>query len=254
MPIITIFPGTFCNEDIVLQELIAHTGYKPVTDSDLTDDAARLSGIDASKISRAFVCLLNLGVDIENGALRPKYVLKDIDEGDAYVDEVVQTDKFLNTIRQIKAIHEENKASREKLFASELDSDEIRKIRRGITRKNTKIFDLLKDWRLEGNIVDKIEQIIRNQIDWFDSMNKMLALSSETVRSAPAAHNRRGHTERVYRTRNPPRVPGHPLDQVQSALPGYRSSRRILDPGWYGHYKWQVDGLRIDKGLNQWEN
>jgi CheY-like chemotaxis protein len=55
MPIITIFPGTFCNEDIVLQELIAHTGYHKVTDSDLTDDAAMLSGIDASKISRAFV-------------------------------------------------------------------------------------------------------------------------------------------------------------------------------------------------------
>jgi len=55
MPIITIFPGTFCNEDIVLQELITHTGYKPVTDSDFTNDAARLSGIDASKISRAFV-------------------------------------------------------------------------------------------------------------------------------------------------------------------------------------------------------
>ena len=55
MPIITIFPGTFCNEDIVLRELIAHTGYQPVTDSDLTDAAARLSGIDASKISRAFV-------------------------------------------------------------------------------------------------------------------------------------------------------------------------------------------------------
>jgi RNA polymerase primary sigma factor len=126
-------------------------------------------------------CLLNLGVDIENGALRPKYVLKDIDEGDAYVDEVVQTEKFLNTIRQIKAFHEENKASREKLFASELDSDEIRKIRRGISRKNTKIFDLLKDWRLEGNVVDKIEQIIRNQIDWFDAMNKMLALTSDAL-------------------------------------------------------------------------
>lgn len=55
MPIITIFPGTFSNEDIVLRELIAHTGYKPVTDSDMTDEAARLSGIDGSKISRAFV-------------------------------------------------------------------------------------------------------------------------------------------------------------------------------------------------------
>ena len=126
-------------------------------------------------------CLLNLGVDIENGALRPKYVLKDIDEGDAYVDEVVQTEKFLNTIRLIKAFHEENKVSREKMFTSELDSDEIRKIRRGIARKNTKIFDMLKDWRLEGNVVDKIEQIIRNQIDWFDAMNKMLALISDAL-------------------------------------------------------------------------
>ncbi len=126
-------------------------------------------------------CLLNLGVDIENGALRPKYVLKDIDEGDAYVDEVVQTEKFLNTIRQIKAFHEENKASREKLFASELDYDEIRRIRRGIARKNTKIFEMLKDWRLEGNVVDKIEQIIRKQIDWFDAMNKILALTSDAL-------------------------------------------------------------------------
>jgi RNA polymerase primary sigma factor len=126
-------------------------------------------------------CLLNLGVEIENGALRPKYVLKDIDEGDAYVDEVVQTEKFLNTIRQIKAIHDENKTSRENLFVSDLNSDEIRRIRRGITRKNTKIFDLLKDWRLEGNVVDKIEQIIRNQIDWFDAMNRMLALTSEAL-------------------------------------------------------------------------
>jgi CheY-like chemotaxis protein len=54
MPIITIFPGTFCNEDIVLQELITHTGHILVTDNDLTDTAARLSGMDISKIGRAF--------------------------------------------------------------------------------------------------------------------------------------------------------------------------------------------------------
>ena len=126
-------------------------------------------------------CLLNLGVDIENGSLRPKYVLKDIDEGDAYVDEVVQTDKFLDTIRQIKAIHDENRQFREKLFSSEMDADEVRRIRRGIVRKNARIFDLLKDWRLEGNVVDKVEQIIRDQIDWFDTMNKMLILTSESL-------------------------------------------------------------------------
>lgn len=126
-------------------------------------------------------CLLNLGVDIESGTLRPKYVLKDIDEGDAYVDEVVQTEKFLNTIRQIKTIHDENKASREKLFGTDLDADASRRIRRGISRKNGKIFELLKEWRLEGNVVDKIEQIIRSQIEWFDAMNKMLALTAESL-------------------------------------------------------------------------
>lgn len=54
MPIITLFPGTFCNEDIVLQDLISQTGYPSVTDNDLTDAAAKLSGMDASKIGRAF--------------------------------------------------------------------------------------------------------------------------------------------------------------------------------------------------------
>lgn len=54
MPIITIFQGTFCNEDIVLGELVAHTGFTQITDRDLTNQAERLSGIDASKIHRAF--------------------------------------------------------------------------------------------------------------------------------------------------------------------------------------------------------
>ena len=127
-------------------------------------------------------CLLKLGLNIENGLLRPKYVLKDIDEGDAYVDEVIQTDKFLNTIRQMKAIHDENKVYREKIFVSELDPDELRKIKRSISRRNGKIFDLLKEWRLEGNIIDKIEQIIRSQIEWFDAQNKMLAMCSDALK------------------------------------------------------------------------
>ncbi len=126
-------------------------------------------------------CLLKLGQEIETGALRPKYVLKDIDEGDAYVDEVVQTEKFVDTIRQIKAIHEENTAYRDRIYSVEMDSDEQRKIRRTISRRNAKIFELLKDWRLEGNIVDKIEQIIRSQIDWFDSRHKMLSQCAESV-------------------------------------------------------------------------
>ncbi len=54
MPIITVFPGAFCSEDTVLRELINRTGYSLMTDSDVTAQAARLSGMDAARIARAF--------------------------------------------------------------------------------------------------------------------------------------------------------------------------------------------------------
>ena len=56
--------------------------------------------------------IIYLGGDIENGALRPKYVLRDVDEGDTLADEVEQTEQFLETIRKIKDLHEENRLYR----------------------------------------------------------------------------------------------------------------------------------------------
>ena len=126
-------------------------------------------------------CILDLGEHIESGKLRPKHVLRDVDEGDTYVDEVLQIEKFLSTICSIEKIEKENKAYREKLFSSKIDLSEQRSIRSRITRRNNKIFDLLKNWRLEGKVIDKIEIIIRGQIEWFDSMNKMISKYADTV-------------------------------------------------------------------------
>ena len=126
-------------------------------------------------------CILDLGKHIESGKLRPKHVLRDVDEGDTYVDEVLQIERFLSTIRSIEKIEKENKAYREKLFSSKLDLSEQRSIRSRITRRNNKIFDLLKNWRLEGKVIDKIENIIKGQIEWFGSMNKMISMYADTV-------------------------------------------------------------------------
>jgi RNA polymerase primary sigma factor len=133
------------------------------------------------------ICILELGENIENEVLRPKQVLRDIrdiEEGDAYVDEAFRIDNFLDTIRSINAINEENEVFREKLFSSDLDPDEQRRIRRCITRRNIKIFGLFKDWRLEIGMVDKIEKLIREQIEWFDSMNKMILMCADTVNAS----------------------------------------------------------------------
>ena len=118
--------------------------------------------------------IIDLGENIEDGALRPKYVLRDVDEGDTYADEVVQTEKFLETIRAIKKLHEENKALREKLLGLKKNSDKQRKIKRSIAQRAHKIFEELKDWRLESSVVDSIEGKIRYQIGWFDGMNKRM--------------------------------------------------------------------------------
>jgi len=119
--------------------------------------------------------ILNLGDNIADGALRPKYVLRDVDEGDTYADEVAQTEKFLDTIFGIKALHEENKVYREKLFIDEMKSDEKRRIKRNIARRSNKIFELLKDWRLEASVIEGIESKIKQHIGWFDAINKRTA-------------------------------------------------------------------------------
>ena len=126
-------------------------------------------------------CILELGEHIHNGALRPKYVLRDIDEGDNFQDETEQTDRFLATIEAIREINMENHTRREQLFQTSLKPDEQRRIRRAINRRTVKIFTLLKEWRLESSVIDRIESIIRSQIEWFDSMNKAISMYADTI-------------------------------------------------------------------------
>jgi RNA polymerase primary sigma factor len=123
--------------------------------------------------------ILEFGNLIEKGALRPKHVLRDVDEGDAYVDEMVQIESFLETISAIRQVNYEIQVFRDRMFAEQLEPDEARRVRRCIMRRNNKIFELLKSWRLEGGVIDRIEAHIRRLIDWFDAQNKLVAITAE---------------------------------------------------------------------------
>ena len=129
-------------------------------------------------------CIIGLGNQIENREIRLKQVLRDVrdmDEVGSYIDETIQIERFLDTVHDIRSIHEENKAYREKLFASNLESDKQRRIRRCITRRNNKIFDLLKEWRFESGVIDKIEKLVRENIEWFDLMNKTIVMCADSL-------------------------------------------------------------------------
>ena len=142
--------------------------------------------------------ILHLGEQIETGSLRPKHVLRDVDEGDTYVDEVLQIEKFLNTIRLIREIDEENKELREKLFTVILKPVEKRKIRRSIGRRNRKIFESLREWRLEGNVIDRLERTIREQIEWYDVMNNLLSMCADTTESTITDLRSNADTEKKF--------------------------------------------------------
>ena len=54
MPIISIFSGGFCQESPVIEEVIARTGYRQITDDQIVAEASRRSSLAESKIKRAF--------------------------------------------------------------------------------------------------------------------------------------------------------------------------------------------------------
>lgn len=129
-------------------------------------------------------CIIDLGIQIESGSLRPKHVLKDFDEGDTYVDEMIQVDNFIKAIHSIKEIHEENKELRGKLYAPKIDKDEQRRIKKLIYANNNKIFELLKEWRLEGGVLDRIESAMKGHIGWFESMEKKIMSCADKTGSS----------------------------------------------------------------------
>jgi RNA polymerase primary sigma factor len=86
---------------------------------------------------------------------------------------------FWKPFPAIQKVNDENREYRERMFSEQLESDEARRIRRCIMRRNNKIFELLKGWRLEGGVIDRIEAHIRRLIDWFDAQNKLVAITAE---------------------------------------------------------------------------
>ncbi len=142
--------------------------------------------------------LLETEKQIKNGDIRLKHVLRDVDEGDTYVDEVVQIERFLNGIALIKKIYNETVAYRYKLFLSDLSDEEQRRIRRNISRRNNKIFDLLKQWRFEARIMNNIEVKIRQNIDWFDTANINLTMCADKVNALVTELRDNIKTEKMF--------------------------------------------------------
>jgi hypothetical protein len=91
--------------------------------------------------------------------------------------------RFLKTIKSIAEVHERKHGLSPAAFRRSEGPRVTSSAASGacITRRNQKIFEMLKDWRLEGSVIDQIEEDIRNLIDWFDAMNRVITAMAESL-------------------------------------------------------------------------
>lgn len=54
MSIISVFTGSYCNEELAIQEILKKTNYSALTDADIVSKAGRLSDLSEGKIMKAF--------------------------------------------------------------------------------------------------------------------------------------------------------------------------------------------------------
>jgi RNA polymerase primary sigma factor len=120
------------------------------------------------------------GKKMEKKSMRPKHVLRDVDEGDGVVDEVSKQEKFLNALTHINDIHAENQGKREQLASLKKGTKKFEHLEKEIFDNTEIIFEHLKRWRFEANVIDNIEKSIRNTIVWFETVDQLLEKCAKT--------------------------------------------------------------------------
>ncbi len=125
------------------------------------------------------------GDKMEQKSMRPKHVLRDVDEGDGVIDEVSKQEKFLNSLKLIKEVHQENQVKRDQLFQSKKGSQKCEILMMEIFNNTDTIFEELKKWRFEASVIDNIEKNLRNTIVWFKTIDNLLEKCAKTFRVKP---------------------------------------------------------------------
>ena len=120
------------------------------------------------------------GKKMERKSMRPKHILRDVDEGDGVVDEASKQEKFLESLAVIREIHEANQARRDQLCGLRKSTKKYQTLTEEIREGTDQIFEELKRWRFESNVMDTIEKSIRNTIVWFDTVDNLIERCAKT--------------------------------------------------------------------------
>jgi len=107
--------------------------------------------------------IVDLGKKINSGEMHAKRVSRTMRTSNDCTDEATRIQEFLATITLIEEIDAKNTVHRAKLLSLSSTTGESRRICRHIVSGADSIYYLLRNWRLESEIIDVIEETIRQQ-------------------------------------------------------------------------------------------
>ena len=105
----------------------------------------------------------DLGKKIKTGEIRAKRVSRALRLRDTCTNETARIQEFIATITMIEEIEAKNAVHRTKLLSLSSTSEERQRIYGHIVRGADNIYHLLRDWHLESEIIDVIEETIRQK-------------------------------------------------------------------------------------------
>ena len=120
---------------------------------------------------------------LKKGEMRLRELLRDVDEaGDVYIEESVHKEKICRIVDFVKEVDRENDTYRGRLFGPAMDAEARRRVRRSVNRRNRKIFDHVKDWRLEARWIECVVGEIEENIARFDELENGFAQCASRAR------------------------------------------------------------------------
>ena len=107
--------------------------------------------------------IVDLSKKIKTGETKAKRISRALRHGGTRCGDAVKIQEFLANLIRIEAIEAKNRTHRAKLLSLSSATGEKRRIYRKLVRGADKIYHLLRDWRLESEIIDRIEEKVLHQ-------------------------------------------------------------------------------------------
>ena len=114
--------------------------------------------------------VIRLGRQIETGTLSVRKIVRNVRIANDIPEESTVKLNFLKTVKQLKKLHRANQILRDRLAGDDLSVERRRRMYKSTIRHCKKMADLLGEWRLNPEIIERMVDEIRSRAAQIDSL------------------------------------------------------------------------------------